>query len=420
MRCTSCGLPLSPARTVTSCPRCGTPIVSEKKSSSSPVQQPFSQVTTSPPESVPWKQVAPQTQLPEVEQSPMAHPGGREEIDRHSASSAHGPYRSDLFQSTGAHVHSPVTFPPASPTYMPQPAPQLDPLWLPMSASDGYKGSHIQQPQVQEHGEAGRGRLQPREQLMGDLRLDRTPDVAAPLHSELFSASPQDGSWQPVGARADQAAMGMKEFKRAPAELPLRPLRGSVAEAVGTIRPIRSGKHNLGFIAAGLCVMMGGLILVFVYFMAIGLPGSSTGTNTVKTHTATNSSPISASSSTSSPTATSFPGQKYIDSAQLASSIDPTSHQAIQVTTMFKAKQSIYITFQVHPAGQSGAACLLWYANNKEFFSYQLPVYPNERTTYSYASYGGTGSGYVEIYWASTTRCTDKILAQHVNFTVST
>jgi hypothetical protein len=179
-------------------------------------------------------------------------------------------------------------------------------------------------------------------------------------------------------------------------------------------------KNNLGFIVAGLCVITGGLILIFVYFMTLGLPSSSTGTNTAKTNIATNSSPTTASSPASSPTATPFPGQKYIDHAQLASSIDPTSYQAIQLTTTFKANQRIYITFQLHPAGQNGAACLLWYAHNKEFFSYPLPVYPNERMTYSYASYSGTGSGYVEIYWASTIKCTDKILAQHVNFTVTT
>ena len=166
-------------------------------------------------------------------------------------------------------------------------------------------------------------------------------------------------------------------------------------------------------------MIMGGLILVFVYLMAIGFPGSSTGSNAVNTNTATTSLPTTGPSPASSPTATPFPGQKYIDHAQLASSMDAVSHQPTQLTTTFKTKQSMYIFFQVHPAGQNGAVCLLWYVNNKVFFPYALSVYPNERTTYSYASYGGTGSGYVELYWASTTKCTDKVLAQRVNFTVS-
>src|SRR5205085_420853 len=87
-------------------------------------------------------------------------------------------------------------------------------------------------------------------------------------------------------------------------------------------RPPKRSKNNLGFIVAGLCVITGGLILVFVYFMALGSPGNSNSTSTVKTNTATNSSPIAAPSPVSSPTATPFPGQKYIDHAQLASSID--------------------------------------------------------------------------------------------------
>src|SRR5215472_729376 len=35
MRCTSCGLPLSPTRTPANCPRCGTPLSSGQKSQSS-------------------------------------------------------------------------------------------------------------------------------------------------------------------------------------------------------------------------------------------------------------------------------------------------------------------------------------------------------------------------------------------------
>ncbi len=378
MRCTSCGLPLSPARTMTSCPRCGTPIV-DKKSPTFPAQQPYPQTET-------WKPVAPQTQLPEVVRSSMSHPEDARELKGAAQAPLRATTGSDPFHSPGAHVQSPVTAPPASPavpTYVPQPTPQLDPMWLPTPASQGNQGFDAQQ--VQEYGQAGLG------------------------------------GFRPEAIGANQSAMGTRELIGAP-QAPLRPLqhdglkRGTINRA--PMAPTQS-KNNLGFIVAGLCVIMGGLILVFVYIMALGSPGNSNSSNTLKTNTTTTSSPISASSPASSPTATPFPGQKYIDHAQLASSIDPTSRQAIQLTMTFKANQNIYITFQVHPNGQSGAACLLWYVNNKVFFPFALPVYPNERATYSYASYGGTGSGYVEIYWASTTKCTDKILAQHVDFTVT-
>ena len=306
MRCTSCGLPLSPARTITSCPRCGIPISPEKTEL--------------------WRPVAPQ---------------------------------------------SPSTFPPSSSVYPPyilQPTPQPDQMRLPTPVIQGNQGSNFQQPQVQEHRQASLGGLRP-----------------GVKNYELPQAAPQYQPWQPKPPQ-----------------------------------PSKRSKNNLGFIVAGLCVLTGGLILVVVYFMSLGLPGNSTSNNAAKTNTAhSTSSPTTASSPTSSPTATPFPGQKYIDNAQMASSIDPSSHQPTQLTTTFKANQRMYITFHLHPAGQNGAACLLWYMNNKPFFPYQLQVYSNEQATYSYASYGGTGSGYVEIYWASTLKCSDKILAQHVDFTIT-
>jgi len=393
MKCTSCGLPLSPARTITNCPRCGTPIA-DKKSSSSPAQQPSLQTVPYPPDRMPWKAAVPQPQLPEVVRSPMSHPG--EEWSG-----------SDPFHPADAHVYSPITFPPASPAapaYMPQtdlgpnPQPQrgfaaelsqlgneASPLPLRGQASSNTYRSWPGD--VQGEGNDGSQAQQPREAEM--LRF---------AQDDRLYASAQHQPWQGKDAKADQSAFG----------------------GIGTIhRPLRRGKNNIGFIVAGLCVITGGLILVFVYFMAIGLPGNSTTTGTTKTNTASSSSPTSASTPVSSPTANPFPGQKYIDHPQMASGIDPTSHQATQSTTTFKTNSLMYIFFQLHPAGQNGAVCLQWYANNKLFFSFQLPVNPSQHATYSYTSYGGTGSGYVEIYWASTVKCSDKILAQHVNFTVT-
>ena len=370
MRCTTCGLPLSPARTMTNCPRCGTPIISDKKPSPPSAQQPpygesweaeandvragYLVGQTAFPQTEPWKPVAPQTQVPEVVRNQLGRP------------------ESESFLFPGPHAQSSVTFPPVSPIYMPQPTPQSDQMWRPTPASQGNKGSNAQQPPVQEYGQGSLGSLWPGVKNQ-EGTINRAPTVLASQHQP----------WQ--------------------------------------LQPPKRNKSNLGFIVAGLCVITGGLILVFVYFMAIGLPGNSTNNSAVKTNTVqTTSSPAAASSPASSPTATLFPGQKYIDKAQMASSVDPTSRQATQLATTFKANQHIYITFQLHPAGQNGAACLFWYMNNKQFFAYQLTIYPNEQATYSYASYGGTGSGYVEIYWASTTRCSDKILAQHVDFTITT
>src|SRR5437764_2377099 len=85
------------------------------------------------------------------------------------------------------------------------------------------------------------------------------------------------------------------------------------------MRPQTRRTSNVGFIVAGLCVITGGLILVFVYFMALGLPSTNatsanTGTpattsNTLTSLTATAPSPTALPS----PTTGTFPGQQYID-----------------------------------------------------------------------------------------------------------
>jgi len=159
------------------------------------------------------------------------------------------------------------------------------------------------------------------------------------------------------------------------------------------------------------------LILVIVFIVAIG-----TGNNTATTNNTPNAStPTTASTATValSPTANVYPGQQYIYNAQMASAIDPKSLQPTQLTTTFKTNQNIYVTFQLHPP-QSGAYCLIWYLNGKQVTSFSHAVSASSRLSYAYAIYGGAGAAYVEIYWASTKQCTDQLLAQHVDFTVTT
>ncbi|MGZ3616249.1 MAG: hypothetical protein ACXWOL_05170 [Ktedonobacteraceae bacterium] len=188
-----------------------------------------------------------------------------------------------------------------------------------------------------------------------------------------------------------------------------------------------TGPHNsrLGFILAGLCILAGGLILLFVYFSATGLPGSNSSTSTSITSTSTpnvsTSTPTTAPTATAVPsqTATTYPGQQYIDNAQMSATVDPTTLQPSQVTTTFKTNQKIYVSFQVHPNGHTGAVCLIWYLNSKPITNFSLPVSSTSKYSYGYSLYGGAGPAYVELYWASSTQCTDQVLAQHVDFTVT-
>jgi hypothetical protein len=187
--------------------------------------------------------------------------------------------------------------------------------------------------------------------------------------------------------------------------------------------PTGSRNTKLAFIVAGLCILTGSLILIFVYFSATGLHGdnSSNSTTTSSTGTANVSTPITAPTVTAIPsqTVTTYPGQQYIDNAQMSAAIDPNTLHPSQLTTTFKTGQKMYVSFQVHPNGHSGAVCLIWYLNSKPVTNFNLPINTTSKYSYAYSIYGASGSAYVELYWASSTKCTDQVLAQHIDFTVT-
>ncbi len=191
------------------------------------------------------------------------------------------------------------------------------------------------------------------------------------------------------------------------------------------LRPQTRHVSNLGFVAASLCVFAGGLILILVYFMAIGLPPSSSASSYTTAPVITKNTPstlLTAAPSPKivpSPTTGAFPGQQYIDNSQMASIVNMNTAQPLQATTTFKVNQKIFVTFNIHPNGKNGAVCLYWYLKNKNVTQFPFFVTTNAKAGYSYAVYGGAGTAFVEIYWASTTTCSDKLLAQHVNFTVT-
>jgi hypothetical protein len=197
-----------------------------------------------------------------------------------------------------------------------------------------------------------------------------------------------------------------------------------------------NGKSSarLNFTIAGLCVLTGGLILIFVYIISFSLPPTATSSQQIAaaTTTAQGFSPTSQgaatnatatlTTTTTTPAVTptlSLPGQHFVDTVRMASAVNTTTAQPTQVTNKFKIRQPIFVTFMLHPQYTGGAVCLLWYLNQKPFSHYAFAVDTTTQSAYSYAYAGSPGSGSVEIYWASTTACTDKALAQVVNFTVS-
>jgi len=193
----------------------------------------------------------------------------------------------------------------------------------------------------------------------------------------------------------------------------------------------RKHKHpgpstNIGLIVAGLCVFTSALILIFVYFMATGLSNGASGAENVISQTPTATTIVSSPSPLSSPTVVSsatpiaLPGERFIDNAQTASAIDSSTAEVTTPATTFSINQKIYIAFNLHPNSQAGAACLSWYLNGKKIAHYEFAAAPNiSRSVYSYEVYQAAGAGSVRIYWASSIACTDKLLAQEVNFSVT-
>lgn len=183
-------------------------------------------------------------------------------------------------------------------------------------------------------------------------------------------------------------------------------------------RPARNSR--VGFLVAGICVCAGGLLLVLVYFLAMGQSGNTSTTSSTSTRTAATSTAAVTPSPAGSPSPTAtYPGQQYISNAQL-SSVQPSASQTAAPATTFKVHTTFYVGFNINSGGQAGAICLKWYLNGQFAFKYSFAVGAHTTASYGQATLDLPGSGYVELYWASSKDCTNEALAQHVNFTITT
>jgi hypothetical protein len=195
------------------------------------------------------------------------------------------------------------------------------------------------------------------------------------------------------------------------------------------------GSHNsflaskltprFGFTIAGAFILTGTLLLIFVFLISLSLPVSSISSSqkaaptiTTKAKDTPTASETASPEATVSPTAGAFPGQQFIDNGQTASAVNTNTATATQVTSSFKVHQQIYVTFAVH-ASQNGMVCLMWFLNEKQFDSYNFAMSGVSTSAYSYTTANTPGTGYVQIYWATKPDCSDKTLAQQINFTVT-
>ncbi len=336
MRCSYCGLPLSPANTSGTCPRCSTPIGS-KPPSNAMQQAAGGWATTQANQHYEWDMNAGQPRQGE------AHATGWSGVQGDT------PSPTPLFQPTG----------------------QPNQAWFPAQISTQTPAHMPAQPS-------------------GQSPMPTMPPFApSSTPTPTWVSTPQTGSY------TDKAG-----------------------------RPRRGG-GQVGFTIAGLCIIMGALLLIFVYIISLQLPPTSASIGAVSpvatqpTNT-THAQPTAAASPTVIPSPTpAMPGQQYISNAQMASSIDKNTATPIQPTTTFTVGQPVYVTFLVHPNGQAGEVCLAWYLNGKftSNFSFAIPNIAST-TAYSYTYYHASGSAYVELSWSTSANCSNALLAQRVNFTV--
>lgn len=149
-------------------------------------------------------------------------------------------------------------------------------------------------------------------------------------------------------------------------------------------------------------------------------PSANATTATTNQQASTSPTATSAPSATVSasvtPTGTAYPGQQYIDSAQMTTGPDATT----QPTTSFIVGSKMYVTFNVHPPSQGGDICAYWFLNGTQIVkTTPISISPSRHSSNTWAVYDSAGSAYVELYWASDATCADQVLAQHVEFTVT-
>lgn len=187
--------------------------------------------------------------------------------------------------------------------------------------------------------------------------------------------------------------------------------------------PVRQpSTTRFGLTISAIFVATGGLLLMLVFIMSMGLPapqatmGAQVSLPQHRMATPELATPVTTPTPSTTPVSQ-YPGQLYIGDAQIASEINTTTAVPTEMTTRFKVRHKVFVTFVLHPR-ESGAVCLLWYINGAPFTHYEFPVNGIATPAWSYAFASQAGPGYVEIYWATNITCTDKLLAQRADFVV--
>ena len=187
---------------------------------------------------------------------------------------------------------------------------------------------------------------------------------------------------------------------------------------------------KLGFTVAGICFAAGTLLLILVAVLAQSLPSSPTTAQmkqpakmSADPHLLTSTPAMVTSTPVSiqhTPTPTTTLTTIYIDNVHLASTVNTATGTPLTETGIFHVGQPVYITVTLHQPAYNGAVCLNWSINNS-IVPYNTLIGNSglaQTNAYFYFKPGSAGQGQVNVYWASSTACMDKVLVQHAVFTV--
>ncbi|WP_141727763.1 zinc ribbon domain-containing protein [Thermogemmatispora onikobensis] len=142
--------------------------------------------------------------------------------------------------------------------------------------------------------------------------------------------------------------------------------------------------------------------------------------NSLLTPTATEAPTTPASSNQQGPSPSGSPivtsASAIVTKVQMADQVKDVA--PTHLTSTFKTHQTIYATFEIK-SGSSGYMVAKWYLNNLHAFDNKiLQVKPDYDAGYFAGYYNLAGQGAVEIYWCTTSDCSDAQLAQVATFTV--
>lgn len=384
MRCTHCGMPLSPTQTQNQCPRCGAPSVHTSGKAR------FTRVASQAPHAI----------FPPLEVPPVIQDA----------------------QSWNTLSSSSSTPPPFS-TY------SEEQLFFPGQENDDYI------PPV--HSEPLQGPIQQLQPYSSDSVASATPEQFA-----IIGALPQNNPTFIPATPAPEADSSLPwdqqacYVHRTPTSTPIakapQTSNTSIARTNldGNTSGIEAPRTKLGFTLAAACMSLGAFILIFIYILSqnlmppMPLTTQSSTVSTVPnaaaqaaTAQATQSLTPTAQAATATPVAN---AQQYIDNVQLASGVNAATGAPLDQRTSFRLGQPIYVTLTVHTLAYNGAVCLTWTVNNQAI-PYATTVGSStlrQTNAYFFFKPEATGNGSVDVAWSATTACANTVQIQQVDFKV--